>query len=140
MKARPSNIEKRDPPAYQTYASDDLASERYYSLPLSQRGLLDSIMRTCWVNGSAPDDPQALAFAIRSTVDEVREHLTQAVRDHFTVGEDGRLMNPELERQRSNMIVRQESLSRGAAKTNAKRWQPRDADADATSSGRNPGS
>ncbi len=38
----------RAPPAFQVYASDDLANADYYLLSLAERGLLDAMRRAAW--------------------------------------------------------------------------------------------
>src|SRR5690349_5834169 len=109
---------KRAAPAFQVYASDDLASERYYALSLAERGLLDAMRRACWVsaNGSIPCSPSALAIVVRCPEAEVRSALTAAVRAWFTSNRDGqRWIEPELERQRAATAERRAKQQEAAA-------------------------
>jgi hypothetical protein len=115
----------RDPPAFQVYASDDLAREAYFLLSLAERGLYDAMRRACWVNGSVPADPDGIAIAIRGPVEEVRAALTSAVRARFeTTGEvdQMRLLAPDLDDQRREIMFRRTRQSDGAKATNRNRW------------------
>ncbi len=80
----------RRPPAFQVYASDDLASPDYYHLSLAERGLIDAMRRVCWVDrdGAIPRDPDAIAIAIRRPAAEVRLALTAQVLRWFAPGAD----------------------------------------------------
>ena len=107
----------RPPPAFQVYASDDLANERYYVLRQDERGLLDGMRRACWVSsdGSVPLDVDALATRVRSSATEVRASLTAAVLAWFHVSPDGaRAIDPELERQRARALHRRQAQSEGS--------------------------
>lgn len=120
--------EKRNPPAFQVYAADDLARESYFGLSLSERGLLDAMRRACWVSedGTVPAAPAALAIVVRSSEDDVRRALTPRVLHWFQRTDDGgRLFDPELRRQLTAAISRREGMSHGAASTNEKRWKDR---------------
>ncbi len=94
-------------PAYLTYACDDLATDRYYALSLSERGLLDAMRRACWASADlgVPADPLALAVAVRSTVAEVAPALTPAVLRWFDA-KDGKLFEPDLQRQLAESLAR----------------------------------
>jgi hypothetical protein len=61
----------RRPPAYQTYATDDLASARYYTLTLAERGLLDAMRRVYWADDGIPADLDSLALSVRRPKEEV---------------------------------------------------------------------
>lgn len=68
----------RRPPAYQVYASDDLANEAYFGLTAGERGVLDSMQRACWVNDTVPSDRRLLAFVLHLTeVEETNAALPQ---------------------------------------------------------------
>ena len=115
----------RRPPAFQVYASDDLASPDYYHLSLAERGLIDAMRRVCWVDrdGAIPRDPDAIAIAIRRPAAEVRLALTAQVLRWFAPGADAScLVEPDLQAQRERNRVHRERMSAGAAQTNAKRW------------------
>ena len=113
----------RAPPAFQVYASDDLASSRYFLLPLAQRGLLDAMRRACWVDieGSVPRDPAQLALVVRCSEADVREALTPQVLAWFAVGPDPtRLVDPDLQRQMAELMDRRQRQRAGAVATNEK--------------------
>src|SRR4051794_18965253 len=95
---------KRAAPAYQTYASDDLASEGYFGLTFPERGLLDAMRRACWVStdGTVPAESAALAVVVRRSEPEVRATLSAGVLAWFDASPDGRrLLEPDLARQRA---------------------------------------
>ncbi len=129
----------RQPPAYQTYAADDLASAAYYTLTLAERGLYDSILRVCWVDGAVPRAVEDLALAVRRAMDEVAEHLTDRVLRHFVETLDGLLRNEELDRQRYRLNARRVAQQRGAETTNAKRDGSRDGERDGERDGKRDG-
>lgn len=130
MEAALADRSKRKPPAYQTYASDDLASADYYQLTLAERGLLDAMKRVCWVDGSVLAAPSDLALAIRRPEVEVKSPLSPNVLKHFVphASDSGRLVCPELDRQRSNLDERRKRQQDGAMQTNRARKKPDDGD------------
>ena len=119
-----SRPEPRPPPAFQVYASDDLASERYYSLSLAQRGLLDAIRRGCWVSpdGSVPSEPEQLSIVIRRPESEVKAVLNAGVLAWLVKSTDGRLRDRDLDRQKQACILKRQAQREGAIQTNRKRW------------------
>lgn len=123
----------RPPPAYQTFASDDLANEAYYDMGLAERGLYDAMMRAVWAGGSVPKEPTALAKVVRVTPDEVRAALTDKVMKSFIPDpENGdRLINVELRRQAAKLEARRAKQVAGAQRTNdARKGKPAGGDAD----------
>jgi hypothetical protein len=66
----------RRPPAYQVYASDELAKESYYGLSAGEQGVLDSMQRACWVEDTVPKDARLLARVIRLEEDDLCQFLT----------------------------------------------------------------
>lgn len=128
--ARWSAQRDRRPPAYQTYASDDLAAASYYLLNLAERGLLDSMRRACWIDRSVPRAVDDLALAIRRPIDEVVEHLTDRVLAHFVEDSGGRLRCEELDRQRERLDARRKAQQHGADATNGNRNANRNASRD----------
>jgi hypothetical protein len=116
----------RAAPAYQVYASDDLAGERFFALCLAERGLLDSMRRGCWVSddSTVPADPVALSVVVRRPEAEVSRNLTTGVLSWFIRSPDGkRLLEPDLQRQRIACETRRQAQSQAADATNRKRWQ-----------------
>jgi uncharacterized protein YdaU (DUF1376 family) len=117
----------RPPPAYQVYASDDLAKTDYYGLSAGERGVLDSMQRVYWVEGRLPTDTRLLALVLRLDENEVHKHFTDAVRRHFESddGDPAVLHSIELRRQKLENQARREQQSKGgkagAAITNRNR-------------------
>ncbi len=123
----------RRPPAFQVYASDDLAASRFYGLSLAERGLFDSIERVIWCEDSIPADIAGIALAVRRPEDEVRDALTDRLRLHFrpVEGNPSRMTCPELCRQMARLLDQRRKQSEAADKTNhAKREGKRNADRD----------
>lgn len=114
--------QNREPPAYMEYAASMMARIEYRIMTLSQRGLMDSMRRECWVNHAVPADPSLLAKVLGFPSEEVTAALP-AVMPFFTeIG--GRLICPELEDYRSHLNGIRERQSaggkQGAAITNGK--------------------
>lgn len=122
-----NNKHLRQPPSYSVFAADDLASQSYYGLNVSERGLLDSMMRAWWVEHRLPRQAVLLAKVLRLDVGEVTANLTEAVLSHFIVDQtDSGVLHPhELVRQYRNIQLAREKMSigglAGAMATNSKR-------------------
>ena len=120
----------RRPPAFQCYASDDLARATYYQLTLAERGLLDAMRRVYWVEDLVPTTAEGIALAVRRPVDEVRAALTDRVLAHFTPAPFNaeHLICRVLAGQMSDIIARREKQSaggkKGAKSTNNPRTKP----------------
>jgi hypothetical protein len=71
---------KRKPPAYLMYAADLLASEQYYSMPLPERGLCESMMCVCWVNSCLTTDPDGVVSSVSGSITADPEGIAQAIR------------------------------------------------------------
>ncbi len=114
----------RPPPAYNVYASDDLASSRYYGLSVGERGLLDSMNRAWWVERHLPRNPILLARVVRLDTTEVEKYLTPSVLRHFVADEvvPDELHSVELQRQFNHVLEIREKQAIGgkigAQKTN----------------------
>jgi uncharacterized protein YdaU (DUF1376 family) len=106
------------------YASDDLSTSRYFGLSAGERGLLDSMARSYWVERSLPCDPRLLARVVRLDHAEVAAFLTPAVLAWF-VQEGDVLHHLELRRQLANIALVRAKQSAGgtvgALITNEKR-------------------
>lgn len=120
----------RRPPAYQVYAADDLAASRYYPLSAGERGVLDSMLRACWVDDTVPSNPRLLALVLRLQESDLGPFLSAEVLAHFEQdgGEPGRLRSPELTRQMTNLMEvrkrQRQGGKEGAKITNAARVAP----------------
>ena len=117
----------RAPPAYMEYAGSMLASRPFRLMSASERGLLYSMRLSCWLDGTVPTEPRALAVILGLDADDVAKALP-AVMPFFTV-ENGELRCPELDAYRAYLEARRLRLSEGgragAAITNAERRKPR---------------
>jgi len=60
----------RPAPAYQEYAADLLADQRYRLMTLAERGLWDTLRKECWVNNKVPSSLPVLAKLLSQ--DELR--------------------------------------------------------------------
>src|SRR5437879_1300244 len=119
----------RPPPHFAIFASDDLASSRYFGLSSGERGLLASMERAYWAEGGRPlpQTPVLLARVTRLDTAEVERFLTPLVMVHFEADEtdSGVLHHIELRRQLRNIRAQREKMSAGGQKgaevTNSKR-------------------
>ncbi|HAT39486.1 MAG TPA: hypothetical protein DCW35_05845 [Polynucleobacter sp.] len=73
----------RPAPAFQEYASDMLANSRYKTMLLAERGLMDTMRRECWVNGSIPKEPRELAAYLGKLFEEINSNLSVKVLNFF---------------------------------------------------------
>jgi hypothetical protein len=103
----------RKAPAYQEYAADVLANAQFRLMTLSERGLLDTIRRECWVNGLVPGQPTSMAKYLGFTEMEIAKNLTPSVLSFFEVAEDESLRCPELDLYREMLNNRHRALSVG---------------------------
>jgi hypothetical protein len=113
---------KRPPPAYQTYASDDLASKWYFQMTLAERGLYDAMLRVQWIDGYVPSDPEELAAVVRRPVKEVHEALSSGrVVERFeeSCGDHRCLIHTLLRDQRERQMLRRELQAEGGRHTAA---------------------
>lgn len=120
-KARPSlpRQEARwPPPAFQIYPSDLMASEVYMLSSLGERGLLLSMMAYTWVNVTIPSDKGQIARLLGINVDDIERYFGDLIRVHFVPapGDESRLFERDLERQKQIMSVRRANLSAGGTK------------------------
>ena len=108
----PNTPRNRPAPAFQEYASDMLANSRYRTMTLVERGLLDTMRRECWVNGSVPKEPQELAVYLAKPETEVIAALSIKVLSFFKERHD-QLICPELDAYRAVLEDRSKKMSEG---------------------------
>lgn len=108
-------VKLRPPPAYQEYASDMLANMQYRMMSLSERGLLDTMRRECWVNKQVPMKEDDLANYLRIDRAEIEACLTSRVLSFF-VDRAQFLICPELEHYREELLARQQKMAAGGQK------------------------
>ena len=102
----------RPAPAYQEYASDMLANAKYRMMSLSERGLLDTMRKECWVNHKVPKDPENLARYLGFELKEINQNLSEKVLGFFREV-NSELICPELEDYRKNQQERERKMSEG---------------------------
>ena len=112
----------RNPPAFQCYASDILASEEYKMASLEERGLFFTMAMQCWVSNSVPRNPPELAMLLGLNLADVEHALTTKVLRFFDE-ENGRLIRRELVEQKTEMIARREQQSQGGKTGASRRWK-----------------
>jgi hypothetical protein len=105
----------RLPPAYQEYASDMLANSRYRTMTLAERGLMDTMRRECWFNGSVPKEPQELATYLGKPVEDISLNLSIRVLSFFRERHD-QLICPELDAYKAELEIRTKKMSEGGQK------------------------
>ena len=111
----------RQPPAFQCYASDWLATEGFKLASLAERGLLFTILCQEWVNDSLPSDPASLARLVGLPIEDVKPALTPFVLAFFEK-EGDRLVCPELRAMKAQYLERREERSRSGRRGVQKRW------------------
>jgi general stress protein YciG len=105
----------RPAPAFQEYASDMLANAYYRTMSLAERGLLDTMRRECWVNGSIPKNPNDLADLLGKPAGEINLNLSIKVL-HFFREHNDKLICPELDSYRANLAEKKQRMSEGGSK------------------------
>lgn len=106
-------------PWYSWFPGDFGASTRGW--PPEARLIYRELLDAQWTMGSLPDNKEELQD-ICSVKSSFWEAGWPRVSVKFERGEDGRLRNPRLERDREKAEKLSERHRRGAIKTNAKRW------------------
>jgi hypothetical protein len=106
------NKNKRPPPAFQEYASDNLANMQFRLMSLEERGLWATLRFECWVNKSIPANTQELSTLLNLNASLVERSLTNRVLSFFVfVG--NYMVCPELEKYREACEIRTQALSDG---------------------------
>lgn len=105
----------RPAPAFQEYASDMFANFRYRTMSLSERGLLDTMRRECWVNESIPKELQELAAYLGKSHEEVSTNLSMRVLSFFRERHD-KLICPELDVYRASLAEQKQKMAEGGKK------------------------
>jgi len=113
MSADIRDTSRRAPPAFQMYAASRLADRDFRSAAAVERGVLHSMELECWVNGTIPRDPRALARVLGLDAAEVQAGLTQRVLRHFQPRHDDLegevLVHPELDAYRAKLDTQYEN-------------------------------
>ncbi len=106
---------RKQPPAYQTYASDFIADRRYRLMSLAERGLLFSINNECWVNAAVPSETAALSKLLGFSVEDVTVALTERVVSFYDEA-SGQLSSPDLDKYKAHLDGIREKQSAGGKK------------------------
>jgi uncharacterized protein YdaU (DUF1376 family) len=109
----------RDAPAFQEYAAAMLANANYRMMTLAERGLLDTLRRECWVNGSLPEDPARLGKMLAFDRAEIAAALPAVMPFFATKG--GLIICPELDELRATYSERRERQAAGGKRSAEKR-------------------
>ncbi len=119
-------MQNRNPPAYQEYAADLLASRPFRLMTPTERGVLYSMKLECWANKSLPADPAVMAKILLIEPEAVAAALP-AVMPFFFL-EDGEIRCVELDNYRAHLetirLQKSQGGKTGASITNSKRQKP----------------
>jgi hypothetical protein len=106
------NTNKRPPPAFQEYASDNLAKMQFRLMSLEERGLWTTLRFECWVNESIPANIQELSTLLNLRLSDIERALTNRVLSFFVVQQNN-MYCPELEKYREECAIRKKAMSEG---------------------------
>jgi hypothetical protein len=81
-------------------------------MSFSERGLMDTMRRECWVNGSIPKEPAELAAYLGKNTDEINANLSIKVLSFFRESND-QLVCPELDSYRAGLEEKSKRMSDG---------------------------
>lgn len=114
----PEQADRWPPPAFQWYAADALVSETFKLAGLAERGLLLSVLSYCWANETIPQEPARMAHLLGINVNDIERNWGDLIRAHLVPapGDDGRLFDRDLERQKQRMAERRAKQARGGSK------------------------
>lgn len=110
-------MQKREPPAYQEYASSILSKAEFREMTMQERGLFYTLKMECWVNRSVPKDHKKLAQFIGISILELEELLPNIM--PFFATFEGRIHSPELDNYRLHLERISNARAKGANKTNS---------------------
>lgn len=102
-------------PAFQFYPKDFLNDEKQIRMSATAAGIYIRLLCHCWNEGSLPQDPHVLAKMAGASNRQLAD-LWPSIAPCFRVTEDGRLIQPRLEREREKQLTyRQRQSDRGKA-------------------------
>lgn len=127
----PSDFRRtKENPGLMIYPADMLSSRRHQMMNAEERGVLESIRKECWVNGSVPTDHTQLAKILLLEIDEVRRGLTERVL-YYLDEKNGEFTMPDVERYRAEQEKLRSQRSQAGKKGMANRYaQHKDEDED----------
>jgi hypothetical protein len=106
------NSNKRPPPAFQEYASDNLAKMQFRLMSLEERGLWATLRFECWVNKTIPATIKELSTLLNLRESDIERALTNRVLSFFVIDHKN-MYCPELEKYREECAIRTKALSEG---------------------------
>lgn len=111
-------------PYYAMYPIDFDEDKHVLPMSLSEAGLYILALNEAWKRGSIPDDPKALALAIRRDPKEVKKAWTAVSSLWVGNGEPGRLVNPRQEKERKKALAKSEQATSAARTRHADKVRP----------------
>lgn len=106
---------KERAPAFLFYVSDWLGDDRVIMMSAAERGIYIDLLAHAWREGSLSSDTAVLARIVRESLDDFLK-AWERVGECFAAREDGRLVNPRLEKERSIEAERQRQRAERARK------------------------
>ena len=106
-----------NPPAFQFYAADWLASQRVALMTLEEEGAYIRLLAFCWKHGTIPADPDQIARLIGKGASTT---LATTLATMFEINGD-KLIHPRLEEERRKQAVWREKSSAGGKKSGESR-------------------
>ena len=106
---------KKQPPAYQMYPSDVMATKEYRMMNLEERGLFLTLHLDTWVNDEVPFDTHDLALYLKIPYEDVERSRSTYLDQFFT--QNGEYFQcPEHEAYKEMLEERRQKQSKGGKK------------------------
>ena len=109
------------PPAFQFYAKDWLASSAVRRMTLAERGAYIDLLAYAWKDGSIPNDSRSLVSML-GVATRTWKSVAPAVLARFTEGPNGTLVNERQETVRNQLLAFSERQSKAGKAGAEKRW------------------
>ena len=113
------------PPAFQFYASDFLSDENVMLMNNQAVGCYIKLLCFNWKQGSIPDDIEKIARLCNEDGSAMAQ-LWPSLEPCFVPGENGRLINPRIEKERLKQQRFREERSASGKKGAHNRWKDKD--------------
>ena len=109
------------PPAFQFYAKDWLASSAVRRMTLAERGAYIDLLAHAWNDGAIPNDAESLSSML-GVSKRVWKTVAPKVLSRFTDKGDGTLVNEKQEGVRAQLLAWKEGQSKAGKAGAKKRW------------------
>ena len=109
------------PPAFQFYAKDWLASSAVRRMNLAERGAYIDLLAHAWNDGAIPNDAESLSSML-GVSKRVWKTVAPKVLSRFTDKGDGTLVNEKQEGVRDQLLAWKEGQSKAGKAGAKKRW------------------